>query len=66
MWLNAQKFRDLSPIELIESIQTPMILIETNGGWNDTYKEDYMRRLVVWFDYCLKDVPLPEWFQYNR
>jgi len=34
-----------------------------NGGWNDQYKKDYIRRLVAWFDYCLKGVTLPEWFQ---
>ncbi|RKN62790.1 prolyl oligopeptidase family serine peptidase [Paenibacillus ginsengarvi] len=33
-----------------------------NGGWNEEYKKDYMLRLRVWFDHCLKDEPLPEWF----
>lgn len=100
MWLYPEKFRNISPVEHIGSIQTPMLLIETEserehgwscalpffnglqaldiesyliyypgayhtGGWNDEYKLDYMRRLVAWFDYCLKDVPLPEWFQTN-
>ncbi|XEC94083.1 prolyl oligopeptidase family serine peptidase [Paenibacillus tarimensis] len=98
MWLNPQKFREISPIEKIGLTQTPMLLIETgaerengwsparpflnglraldieayliyypdafhNGGWTDKYKKDYLRRLVAWFDYCLKGVPLPEWFQ---
>jgi dipeptidyl aminopeptidase/acylaminoacyl peptidase len=30
-----------------------------NGGWNDAYKRDYMKRLVAWFDHCLKEEPLP-------
>jgi hypothetical protein len=33
-----------------------------DGGWNDDYKADYMRRLLAWFDHCLKGEPLPEWF----
>ncbi len=33
-----------------------------NGGWNDEYKSDYLRRLLAWFDHCLKGDELPEWF----
>ncbi len=36
------------------------------GGWNNHYKHDYLRRLLVWFDHCLKGKPLPEWFLENR
>jgi dipeptidyl aminopeptidase/acylaminoacyl peptidase len=33
-----------------------------NGGWNDVYKRDYMKRLIAWFDYCIKEEPLPDEF----
>ncbi len=33
-----------------------------NGAWNDDYKRDYLKRIVAWFDHCLRDAPLPEWF----
>lgn len=32
-------------------------------GWNDVYKRDYMKRLVAWFDYCIKGIDLPDWFE---
>lgn len=33
-----------------------------NGGWNDTYKKDYMLRLLAWFDHYIKGENLPSWF----
>ena len=32
------------------------------GGWNDIYKEDYLRRLLAWFNHCIDETNLPEWF----
>ncbi len=33
-----------------------------NGGWNDDYKRDYLKRLLAWFDHCIKGDELPDWF----
>ncbi len=95
--LKPHRIRQLSPIEQLTTIKTPIMLIESggereegrsgakpffnglcavgveakliyypkayhNGGWNDEYKRDYMKRLVAWFDYCIKGKPLPVWF----
>ncbi|MCS7462769.1 prolyl oligopeptidase family serine peptidase [Paenibacillus doosanensis] len=30
-----------------------------NGGWNDIYKKDYMKRLRLWFDHCIHGKDLP-------
>jgi len=29
-----------------------------SGGWNDSYKADYMQRLVAWFGHSLMGDPL--------
>ena len=100
MWEQPDLYRELSPIEHISSMKTPVLLIETggermygesqarilfnglrffgiesylvyypkayhNGRWNDAYKKDYMLRLLAWFNYHLKGVPLPDWFKSN-
>lgn len=96
MWFQPEIYKDISPMENIRSIKTPVLIIETgaehrhgqaglffdglcalgvetyliyypkafhNGGWNDEYKRDYMNRLVAWFNHCLKNAPLPNWFK---
>lgn len=37
-----------------------------NNGWNDEYKRDHMKRLVAWFDYCIKGIDLPDWFDKDQ
>lgn len=34
-------------------------------GWNQKYQRDYLNRILAWFEYCLKGMPLPEWFAIN-
>lgn len=100
LWFHSEVYKDLSPMEHFEKINTPILFIETgaereligsyakplfnallargiktnlvyypeafhNGGWNDEYKRDYMKRLVAWFDHCIKGHPLPDWFEMN-
>jgi dipeptidyl aminopeptidase/acylaminoacyl peptidase len=101
LWLRPEIYKELSPLENVSSINTPILLIETGaerrwdgayweswaktffnalctfdietylvcyakashaGGWNDNYKRDYLNRVLVWFDYCLKGKKLPDWF----
>jgi dipeptidyl aminopeptidase/acylaminoacyl peptidase len=35
------------------------------GGWNRIYQKDYINRISAWFDFCIKGVPLPEWYDMN-
>ncbi|SDS05098.1 Dipeptidyl aminopeptidase/acylaminoacyl peptidase [Paenibacillaceae bacterium GAS479] len=104
MWLRPEIYKELSSLENIGSINTPVLLIETGGemqwdgahwtsesrtlflgleglgietylvcytkaahggGWNREYQRDYLNRVVVWFEHCLKGMPLPEWFETN-
>ncbi len=99
MWFQPEIYKEISPMENIRSIKTPVLIIETgaerrhgqaelffnglsvlgvetyliyyprafhNGGWNDTYKKDYMNRLAAWFNYCLKGSALPDWFRQSN
>src|SRR5690606_25446076 len=94
-WFEPELYKKLSPMEHFDTINTPILFIETgaerdlngsrarplfnglhtrgiktnlvyypeafhNGGWNDEYKKDYMKRLVAWFDHCIKGKPLPD------
>ncbi|WP_199616376.1 alpha/beta hydrolase family protein [Paenibacillus alkalitolerans] len=102
MWLKSEVYKELSTLENVGSIQTPILLIETGaerhwdgalwesaaktlfialeglgvetylvcytkafhgGGWNVKYQEEYLFRILAWFDYCLKGKPLPKWFE---
>ena len=98
MWLKPEVYKKISPMEHIDSIKTPSMVIETgaerkdlqarmmfkalqafgvdawwvyypeafhNGRWNDSYKRDYMLRLLAWFDHYLKGVQLPPSFDQN-
>lgn len=51
---------------LAQNVKTKLIYYPEayhNGGWNDEYKRDYMKRLVAWFDHCIKGRELPDWFE---
>ncbi|UVI28183.1 S9 family peptidase [Paenibacillus spongiae] len=104
MWLKPEIYKELSSLENIGSLQTPVLLIETGNerqwdgprwnsdaktlflgleglgietylvcytkadhgsGWNQKYQRDYLNRVLVWFEHCLKGMPLPEWFAIN-
>lgn len=95
IWLRPNLYNNISPINYISNIHTPLLMIETGaerylydgrmlfnglcalkieaylayypdafhtGGWNDEYKKDYMLRILAWFNHCIKNFELPDWF----
>src|SRR5690625_948066 len=67
--LNRNQATPLFHALLTKKVETNLIYYPHafhNGGWNDEYKRDYMKRLVAWFDYCIKGIALPSWFHLNE
>lgn len=64
--LNGSSSRTLFNALITRDIKTNLVYYPKafhNGGWNDAYKKDYMKRVVAWFDYCIKGQNLPDWFE---
>ncbi|MCJ7843595.1 prolyl oligopeptidase family serine peptidase [Lederbergia sp. NSJ-179] len=64
--LNGSSSRTLFNALITRGIKTNLVYYPEafhNGGWNDVYKKDYMKRVVAWFDYCIKGKDLPDWFE---
>jgi dipeptidyl aminopeptidase/acylaminoacyl peptidase len=63
--INGSSARTLYHSLLARNIETNLVYYPEafhNGGWNDEYKKDYMKRLLAWFNYSIKGVEIPQWF----